>query len=199
MQYNDQKYVPPHLRSIQETAMSKPSSPKLMMDLANKMELKSIISDAIKKPLVKGDVWYLCDRAWFDKFKRYTGVSDLGSDSDSSSDSDTDKFGERSSCHPGQIDLSSINSKEYTRLPLKSYDYIAIHEKGWKRLVEEFGIKEGQRPMRREVINKRAPKQAELEVEVNLLKLKFVQSDKMDCVQMAHCSRNRTLRMYCDC
>ena len=186
MQSNDQKYMPPHLRSIQGTAISKPSSPKLMMDLANKMELKRIISDAIKKPLVKGDVWYLCDRAWFDKFKRYTGISDLSSDSDSSRDSDTDKFGERSPCHPGQIDLASINS----------YDYIAIHEKGWKRLVEEFGIKEGQKPMRREVINKRAPKQAELEVEVNLLKLKFVESDKMDCVLRAQCSRSKTLSTY---
>ena len=203
MDSDDKKYVPPPLRSTQGSTRSKPPFPELKMDLTAQAELKRSILEAMKKPLVKGDTWYLCDRAWFDKFKRYTsqGGSDSFSDSDSLSDSDSETFEEASglsSRHPGQIDLSGLyaNSKCDTNNPLHSHEYITIHENGWKRLVEEFGIKEGQKPIRREVVNKRAPRETEVEVEVNFLKLNFVQNDQIDFVRRAQCSRRFTLGMY---
>lgn len=199
------KYVPPHLRSTR----SKAPSPERKMDRTAQAELKRSILEAIKKPLAKGDVWYLCDRVWFDKFNSYISQgssgspsdSDSMSDSDSSSDSDADKFGEATglpSCHPGQIDLSGLysNSKGDIKTLLYSYEYIAIHENGWKRLVKEFGIKVGQKPIRREVVNKRAPRETELEVEVNFLVLNFAQNDNIDCVSRARGPRSKTLRMY---
>ena len=207
MDSDSKKYVPPHFRSRQGSARSKPPSPEQDMDLSKQVELKRSIMEALKKPLVKGDVWYLCDRVWFNKFNRYSSHwcsdslsdSDSYSDSDSLSESDSEKLEEATGLppsHPGKIDLSGLysNSKCDIKSPLYSYEFIAIHENGWRRLVKEFGIKVGQKPIRREVVSKGAPRDTELEVEVNLLKLNFALNDNIDCVRWAPCSRNRTLR-----
>ena len=200
MDSNGKRYVPPHLRSTQGAARSKPPSPELQMDLIAQIELKRCVSEAIKNPLVKGDQWYLIDRGWFDKFKTYITAGKSDSFSDSESGSDTETIRERiglPSCHPGQIDLSGLysNAKRDIKILLHSHEYIAIHEKGWKRLVEEFGMKAGQKPIRREVVNKRAPREAELKVEVNLFKIELSQnSDPVD-IRKGLCSRNRTLGM----
>ena len=209
MDSDKKKYVHPHLRSTQESPRSKTPSHGLKMDRTAQVGLKRSILDALKMPLAKGDVWYLCDRVWFDKLNSYISQgssgsltdSDSMSDSDSLSDSDAEKSKEATglpSCHPGQIDLSRLysNSKCDSKIPLYSYEFIAMHENGWKRLVEEFGIKEGQKPIRRKVVNKRAPRETELKVEVNLFQLKFSQNSNPDDVRRAQCSRSDTLSMY---
>ena len=157
--------------------------------------LRISITEAIKKPLVKGDVWYLCDRVWFDKLNSYLSQ---GSSDSLGRVSDPEKFEKAAGLsprHPGQIDLSGLyaDSNCDVRMLLSSRDYIAIHESGWIRLVKEFGVKEGQKPIRREVVNKRAPRETELKVEVNLLKINFSQNCNPDYVLPARCSRNRTL------
>ena len=200
MDPDKKKYVPPNLRSTRSRSPStKEPSTQLRMERFAKVVLKISIMKATKQPLVKGDIWYLCDRAWFDTFIKYTSQGS----SDSLNDSDSEKLEEAaglSSCHPGQIDLSGLyaNSKFDVRHPLSPREYIAIHESGWKRLVKEFGIKEGQKPIRREVVKRRAPRETELEVEVNLFVLQFYQNSNPDDVRKGLCSRNWTLGMKCD-
>ncbi len=98
---------------------------------------------------------YLIEARWFKQCKKYLGLSD----------GDEGGGGERSEdAHPGPIDNShlfkteTINEngaeKEISELRahmLEELDYVLVPEESWTRLVELFGLAEGQEPIGRTV------------------------------------------------
>ncbi len=100
---------------------------------------------------------YLIEARWFKQCKKYLGLSD-GDDGGGGG-------GERpEDAHPGPIDNShlfkteTINEngaeKEISELRthmLEELDYVLVPEESWTRLVELFGLAEGQEPIARTV------------------------------------------------
>jgi hypothetical protein len=100
---------------------------------------------------------YLIEARWFKQCKKYLGLSD--------SDEGGGGGGERpEDAHPGPIDNShlfkteTINEngaeKEISELRthmLEELDYVLVPEESWSRLVELFGLAEGQEPIARTV------------------------------------------------
>ncbi len=98
---------------------------------------------------------YLIEARWFKQCKKYLGLSD----------GDEGGGGERSEdAYPGPIDNShlfkteTINEngaeKEISELRthmLEELDYVLVPEESWSRLVELFGLAEGQEPIARTV------------------------------------------------
>ncbi len=97
---------------------------------------------------------YLIEARWFKQCKKYLGLSDSD-----------EGGGERpEDSHPGPIDNSHLfmtesvhengAEKEISELRtdmLEDLDYVLVPEESWTRLVELFGMAEGQEPIARTV------------------------------------------------
>jgi hypothetical protein len=100
---------------------------------------------------------YLIEARWFKQCKKYLGLSD--------GDEGGGGGGERpEDAHPGPIDNShlfkteTVNEngaeKEISELRthmLEELDYVLVPEESWTRLVELFGLADGQEPIARTV------------------------------------------------
>jgi hypothetical protein len=99
---------------------------------------------------------YLIEARWFKQCKKYLGLSD-GDDGGGGGERPED-------AHPGPIDNShlfkteTINEngadKEISELRthmLEELDYVLVPEESWTRLVELFGLADGQEPIARTV------------------------------------------------
>ncbi len=101
---------------------------------------------------------YLIEARWFKQCKKYLGLSD-------GDDGGGGGGGERpEDAHPGPIDNSHLfktetvlengAEKEISELRthmLEELDYVLVPEESWTRLVELFGLAEGQEPIARTV------------------------------------------------
>ncbi len=96
---------------------------------------------------------YLIEARWFKQCKKYLGLSD-----------GDDGGGGGGDAHPGPIDNSHLfktetvqengAEKEISELRthmLEELDYVLVPEESWSRLVELFGLAEGQEPIARTV------------------------------------------------
>jgi len=114
---------------------------------SNKMQtMKEIIEKALKKSLVKEDIWYLIDSRWFGQLKKYLGL-DHSSGTEGSA-----------SAHPGPIDNGPL-FQENSETPglikdglIDELEYVLVPDEAWMALVEEFGLTDGQPPIHRKVI-----------------------------------------------
>ena len=164
------------------------------MDGAARGELRDFIKRAMDKSLVKGDTWYLCDVRWYAQLKKYLGLSDAydpkGGGSDQADIGDP-------SAHPGHIDLSGLFQNSDPSAELREHmvtdmDYTIMPESAWNKLVETFGLTEGQTPVARKVIDS-GMFVKHCKVEVYFMELKLAENSNMDNECHVKFSRNDTL------
>ena len=156
------------------------------------MELRDYIKRAMDTSLATGDTWYLCDVLWFTQLKRYLGLPGLiGQIRDDQAD-----FGDPTE-KPGVIDLSWLfqandPSGELKKNMVTDIDYIIMPESAWNKLVEIFGLTEGQHPVARKVIYC-GMYVKHYKVEVYLTELKLAEMSNLKDVRRAKFSRCDTL------
>ena len=119
-------------------------------------ELRNHIKEALDTPLVTGDTWYLCDKDWFSQLQKYLGLSAMPNLGLSGYNSENADVG-NPSAHPGQIDLSKLFQNDDPSAELKAgmttdIDHTTLPESAWDKLVDIFGLTEGQNPVARKVI-----------------------------------------------
>ena len=118
-------------------------------------ELRNYIKEALDTPLVTGDTWYLCDKDWFRQLQEYLGLSAMPIASLNGWKENADVG--NPSAHPGQIDLTRLFQNDDPSAELKAgmttdIDFATIPKSAWDKLVEIFGLTEGQSPFARKVI-----------------------------------------------
>jgi len=89
------------------------------------------------KPLVKGDAWYLLDYHWFKQLKNYVGLE-----------------GDESA-NPGPIDNKPLFKEDGTEIRdhlIDELDYAMVPEEVWTVLLNNFGLTQGQEPIKRKVV-----------------------------------------------
>lgn len=105
---------------------------------------KEEISGYMKRELKRGDIWYLVDAKWFKQWKKYVGFDDW----------DKTFMGEKD-VFPGPVDNSPLLKEGKEELKdhlIDELDYILLPKEGWEKIVESYGITEGQPPIKRKVI-----------------------------------------------
>ena len=130
---------------------------------------------------------------WFAQLKKYLGLSDMF---DNKSGGDQAEVGDPSS-HPGHIDLSGLfqdgdSGKELREHMVTDMDYTIMPESAWGKLVEAFGLTEGQSPVARKVIDS-GMFVKHCKIEVYFMELKLAENSSMNDVRSAKFSRNDTL------
>jgi len=141
--------------------------------------LKQALQVEMAKILTKGDSRFLVASAWFKKMQSYVGYLV------------TDVLGD----NPGVIDNSDLlkpSSNIIKDCMVEKQDYILVPEIIWNLLVKQFGLKSGQEPIARKVIElgmfvKR------LEVEVYFVELQVSQFSDMGSFRRVTFSRNDKL------
>ena len=157
------------------------------------MELRDSINRDMEKSLIKGDTWYLCNVCWFAQLKKYLCLSDTCNPKGGSDQVDVGD----PSAHPGHIDVSGLFQDGNPSAELRDHmvtdiDYTIMPESAWHKLVEAFGLTEGQNPVARKVIYCGMYVKY-YKVEVYLTEFKLAEMSTMKDVRSAKFSRNSTL------
>nr|XP_058960785.1 ubiquitin carboxyl-terminal hydrolase 4-like isoform X1 [Pocillopora verrucosa] len=130
-------------------------------DLENQ---KKEIAEAMNKPLVKGDIWFLVDSHWFKQWKKFAGYDSW------------DKFevGQELN-NPGPIDNSSLFEADGCTLKehlIDELDYTLLPKDSWCKLVSWYGITSDQQTLSRKVVEHGMfVKSCKVEVYLTALKL----------------------------
>ena len=121
--------------------------------------LKEIIEKALQKPLVIDDTWFLVESKWFGQLKKH-----LGLDKPEGAEGSTN-------ARPGPIDNgplfkeNAVEKEEIKDGLIEWLEYVPVPEEAWKALVKEFGLREGQPPISRKVIEQgKTVKQCKIEI-----------------------------------
>ncbi|XP_068720343.1 ubiquitin carboxyl-terminal hydrolase 15-like isoform X3 [Montipora capricornis] len=105
---------------------------------------KKEITEGIKKPLRKGDTWYLVDCRWFKQWKKFVGFDTW------------DQFGVGDQLnHPGPIDNSSLVADDGSTLKehlIDGLDYNLLPEDAWFKLASWYGVTSDQQSFQRKVV-----------------------------------------------
>ena len=87
-------------------------------------------------PFCKGDTWYLVNQVWFDQFRRFL------------------ESGRASRLKPGPIDNKSLFKIDGSLRDemTEGWDYSIVTSEVWTDLLSNFGLSEGQKPIKRDVV-----------------------------------------------
>uniref|UniRef100_A0A7M5VFF9 Ubiquitin carboxyl-terminal hydrolase n=2 Tax=Clytia hemisphaerica TaxID=252671 RepID=A0A7M5VFF9_9CNID len=102
---------------------------------------KELLHSDVNDKLVVGQSWYMLDKHWYKQLKKYIEIGADNVDPESE--------------NPGPIDntplfeTASQNVREHL---LEGSEFKLINKRGWKRLLTQFGLAEGQEPLQRTVI-----------------------------------------------
>uniref|UniRef100_T1IWA2 Ubiquitin carboxyl-terminal hydrolase n=1 Tax=Strigamia maritima TaxID=126957 RepID=T1IWA2_STRMM len=136
---------------------------------------KNEIANLMKKPLKKGDVWYLIDNRWIKQWKKYVGADFW----------DRNIVGEQG-IHPGPIDNNPLFkdacSEEVVEIRdhlIDELDYVLLPDEVWNLLVSWYGLVEGQEPIPRIVVEY-GMFVKHCKVEVYLMEFKLCQNNNLD-------------------
>uniref|UniRef100_A0A8C2J8W7 Ubiquitin carboxyl-terminal hydrolase n=1 Tax=Cyprinus carpio TaxID=7962 RepID=A0A8C2J8W7_CYPCA len=146
---------------------------------------KQSIGTLLKRPLRKGDEWYLIDSRWFKQWKKYVGFDSW----------DLYNVGEHN-LYPGPIDNSGLFS-DHKSQTLKEHlidelDYVLVPTEAWNKLVSWYGCLDGQKPIIRKVVE-HGMFVKHCKVEVYLLELNLCDNDNIDKVVTRHFSKADTI------
>ena len=111
---------------------------------------KTDLENLLKKSLAKGDAWYLVDSHWFKLLKKYVGMD--GAMFDSGGKDSGEEY-----CNPGPINnkpLLKDDGSDIRDHMINEMDYVLVPEEAWEKLVEKFGLSDGQQPVRRKVVER---------------------------------------------
>ncbi|XP_073689364.1 ubiquitin carboxyl-terminal hydrolase 15-like [Garra rufa] len=144
---------------------------------------KAEIAALLKTPLRKADTWYLVDSTWFKKWKGYVGFDSW----DIYQTGSQDMF-------PGPVDNSGLltdvlDIKEHL---VDELDYTLVPTEGWKKLVSWYGLKDGQEPIARKVIEMGVFVKHR-KVEVYLTELNLCENSNMDYIVSRRFSKEDTI------
>ncbi|XP_014678376.1 PREDICTED: ubiquitin carboxyl-terminal hydrolase 4-like [Priapulus caudatus] len=132
---------------------------------------KETITNLLKIPMKKDDIWYLIDSRWFKQFKKYIGFDNW----------DTLGAGEQSS-FPGPIDNAPLFKEDRKALRehlIEEVDMVLVPEEAWKRLVSWYDTVEGQEPIARQVVE-HGMFVKQCKVEVYLVEFKLCQNNDLE-------------------
>ncbi|XP_013790344.1 ubiquitin carboxyl-terminal hydrolase 15-like [Limulus polyphemus] len=142
---------------------------------------KNEISEYIKKPLKKGDIWYLVDSRWFKQWKKYVGYDDW----------DTCNA-DKENTHPGPIDNSAlykeVGSGELNEYLVEEIGYVLLPQECWDRLVSWYTLLPSQDPIARNVVEY-GMFSKQCKVEVYLMEVKLCQNNDLE-----HCINHKFSR-----
>uniref|UniRef100_A0A665WTE9 Ubiquitin carboxyl-terminal hydrolase n=1 Tax=Echeneis naucrates TaxID=173247 RepID=A0A665WTE9_ECHNA len=143
------------------------------------------VAALLKTQLRKGDTWYLVDSHWFKQWKKYVGFDSW----------DKYQMGDQN-VYPGTVDNSGLLRdvlaiKEHL---IDELDYILVPTEGWNKLVSWYGLKEGQEPIERKVVEQ-GMFVKHCKVEVYLTELKLCEDSNMDNVITRRFSKADTIDM----
>ncbi|XP_021379866.1 uncharacterized protein LOC110467201 isoform X2 [Mizuhopecten yessoensis] len=95
--------------------------------------LKKMLCKSLKKHLEV----YIVSKSWLEKHQTFLNKR------------------EGDGINPGPVDNSSImeTGDNLSSNLLERYDFVALNESGWSRIVKWYGLKEGQKPIKRKVIS----------------------------------------------
>uniref|UniRef100_A0A671TUP5 Ubiquitin carboxyl-terminal hydrolase n=1 Tax=Sparus aurata TaxID=8175 RepID=A0A671TUP5_SPAAU len=145
------------------------------------------VAALLKTQLRKGDTWYLVDSHWFKQWKKYVGYDSW----------DKYQMGDQN-VYPGPVDNSGL-LRDGDVLAIKEHlidelDYILVPTEGWNKLVSWYGLKEGQEPIARKVVEQ-GMFVKHCKVEVYLTELKLCEDSNMDNVITRRFSKADTIDM----
>uniref|UniRef100_A0A665WTL1 Ubiquitin carboxyl-terminal hydrolase n=1 Tax=Echeneis naucrates TaxID=173247 RepID=A0A665WTL1_ECHNA len=145
------------------------------------------VAALLKTQLRKGDTWYLVDSHWFKQWKKYVGFDSW----------DKYQMGDQN-VYPGTVDNSGL-LRDGDVLAIKEHlidelDYILVPTEGWNKLVSWYGLKEGQEPIERKVVEQ-GMFVKHCKVEVYLTELKLCEDSNMDNVITRRFSKADTIDM----
>ncbi|XP_065146163.1 ubiquitin carboxyl-terminal hydrolase 15-like isoform X1 [Paramisgurnus dabryanus] len=143
------------------------------------------IATLLKTPLRRADTWYLVDSHWFKQWKKYVGFDSW----------DKYQMGDQN-VYPGPVDNSGL-LKDEDVLGIKEHlidelDYILVPTEGWNKLVSWYGLKDGQEPIARKVVEQ-GMFVKHCKVEVYLTELKLCEDSNMDKVITRRFSKADTI------
>ncbi|XP_060085771.1 uncharacterized protein LOC132565167 [Ylistrum balloti] len=103
----------------------------------DKRTQQSFIKKMLSKSLEKQSEVFIVSNSWIGKCQTFLNKK------------------EGDGIHPGPVDNSPIMETDDSLSSdlLEGYDFVAINESGWTRIVDWFGLKDGQKPIRRKVIS----------------------------------------------
>lgn len=112
------------------------------MEDSERTELRQQLDQQMKKPMAKGDTWFLVNSRWFELLSSYIGLE--------SRSTTTDVLPQD---HPGPIDNSPLflpdgSLREHL---VEEMDYKLLPVEAWNLLLQRFGITSGQEPIERKV------------------------------------------------
>ncbi|XP_043093152.1 ubiquitin carboxyl-terminal hydrolase 15-like isoform X2 [Puntigrus tetrazona] len=143
------------------------------------------IATLLKTPLRRADTWYLVDSRWFKQWKKYVGFDSW----------DKYQMGDQS-VYPGPVDNSGLLTdgdvlgiREHL---IDELDYILLPADGWNKLLSWYGLKEGQQPIARKVVEQ-GMFVKHCKVEVYLTELKLCEDSNMENVISRRFSKADTI------
>ncbi|XP_042898820.1 ubiquitin carboxyl-terminal hydrolase 4 isoform X2 [Parasteatoda tepidariorum] len=146
---------------------------------------KNEISQILRKLLVRQDNWCLIDNKWFKQWKKYVGYDNW----------ETSSVGDKAT-HPGPIDNSPLlrddGSGEIKDHLIDELDYVLVPEEAWEKLVEWYGIVEGQQPIVRKVVEY-GMFVKHCKVEVYLLEFKLCSNSDLEHIISKKFSKSDTI------
>ncbi|XP_026064573.1 tripartite motif-containing protein 16-like isoform X1 [Carassius auratus] len=146
---------------------------------------KTEMEALLKTPLRKAETWYLVDSSWFKKWKKYVGFDSW----------DMNVKGSQI-VFPGPVDNSGL-FRDWHMLDIKEHlidelDYYLVPKEGWKKLVSWYGLKDGQEPIARKVVEV-GMFVKHYKVEVYLTKLMLCEDNNMDNIVPRRFSKADTI------
>ncbi|XP_061187744.1 ubiquitin carboxyl-terminal hydrolase 15-like isoform X2 [Saccostrea echinata] len=131
---------------------------------------KDEISGLLKRELKHGDIWYLIDAKWFKQWKKYVGFDQW----------DMSNVGEQDA-YPGPVDNSPLIREDTQELKdhlIDELDYILLPKEGWEKIIQWYGLTQGQVPVARKVIEQ-GMFVKHCKVEVYLMDLKLCENSNI--------------------
>uniref|UniRef100_A0A673HVG9 Ubiquitin carboxyl-terminal hydrolase 15 n=1 Tax=Sinocyclocheilus rhinocerous TaxID=307959 RepID=A0A673HVG9_9TELE len=143
------------------------------------------IATLLKTPLRRADTWYLVDSRWFKQWKKYVGFDSW----------DKYQMGDQN-VYPGPVDNSGLLT-DGDVLGLKQHlidelDYMLLPADGWNKLLSWYGLREGQQPIARKVVEQ-GMFVKHCKVEVYLTELKLCEDSNMENVVTRRFSKADTI------
>ncbi|XP_062619579.1 ubiquitin carboxyl-terminal hydrolase 15-like, partial [Saccostrea cucullata] len=130
---------------------------------------------------------YLIDAKWFKQWKKYVGYDQW----------DLSSVGEQGA-YPGPVDNSPLMKEGTQELKdhlIDELDYILIPKEGWEKIIQWYGLTQGQVPVARKVIEQ-GMFVKHCKVEVYLLDLKLCENSNIADSYSMSFSRCDTVGMY---
>ena len=175
------------------TVMKLVNDVKIVMDdtKTRLAKFKIDLQRVVNKTLVKGEAWFLVDKHWFKRAKKYLAWDESSVNSTRNVRDD--------SANPGPINnkpLWNENGSDIREHMIEEIDYVVVPDLAWDMLVAEFGLKDNvegtSSAVKRNVVED-GMFVKQLKVEVYLIELQVAENSNIGEQKMKKFSRDDTL------